>query len=301
VRARAIDLRSGVNSPGKYWTLCVAFGRLLVGALAALWRAVLAAVLGVTSALWGQPVASPATPPAVAAVGRPAAALPFGDGERLTFVIRTKKFGKVGSAVMSLTGPVDIRGVETMLASFDASAGIAFLKGSDATRSWIDLARMTSLRYEKRERRPFSSANDSVEIFPDLHLWQAAHGDAGTTASSVPLDELSFIYFLRTLTLEPDSVYSFDRHYDKRRLPTTVRVVKRESIKTPVGEFSTVEYEMRVVDARDYKDHGLLYFWISEDPCRLPVRIESVMPLLGNGIMTLQTATTPNCHYAESK
>jgi hypothetical protein len=227
--------------------------------------------------------------------------LPFGGGERLTFRIRTAKLGTVGKAEMTLTGPVEIRGVATMLASFDASAGVAFLKGHDASRSWIDLDRMTSLRFEKLERRPFSSHRDSVEIFPDLRHWEAAHGDSGSTASSLPLDELSFIYLLRTLTLAPDSVYSFDRHYDKRRLPTTVRMVKHETVKTPAGEFSTVEYEMRLVDARDFSEHGVVYFWISEDRCRLPVRIESVMPFLGNGIMTLETATTPNCHYMVSR
>jgi hypothetical protein len=227
--------------------------------------------------------------------------LPFGVGERLTFRIRTSKIGTVGHAVMALTGPVDVRGTATALASFDARAGIAFLKGRDATRSWIDLGRMTSLRFEKRERRPFSSAHDSVEIYPNLRRWEGANGDSGTTASGLPLDELSFIYFLRTLTLEADSVYSFDRYYDQRRLPTTVRVVRHESLKTAIGEFSAVEYEMRVIDARNYKDHGVLYLWISDDRCRLPLRIESVMPILGNGIMTLETATTSGCRYAGSK
>jgi hypothetical protein len=227
--------------------------------------------------------------------------LPFGAGERLTFTIRTEKFGNVGQAVMSMTGPVDVRGKAAMLASFDASAGVAFLKGHDATQSWIDLTRMTSLRFEKSEKRPFSSAKDSVEIYPTLHHWEGAKGDSGTTASGLPLDELSFIYYLRTVTLVPDSVYSFDRHYDQRRIPTTVRVVKTEKLKTVVGDVNTVEYEMRVVDARNYKDHGVLYIWISQDRCRLPVRIESVMPMLGNGIMTLVTATTPNCTYVVTK
>src|SRR5471032_2573870 len=81
----------------------------------------------------------------------------FSCGERLAFRIRSSKIGNVGHAVMSLSGPVDIRGTEAMLATFDASAGVAFLKGSDATRSWFDPQRMTSLRYQKLERRPFSS------------------------------------------------------------------------------------------------------------------------------------------------
>ncbi len=273
MRACAATLHSCVNSRRKNWI-------------------VVAAVCG----LIGSASLSGAQPSA-----RATDTLPFGDGERLTFLIHTAKFGNVGKAVMTLTGPVDVRGVETSLASFDASAGVLLLKGKDVTKSWIDLSRMTALRYQKTERRPFSSARDSVEIYPDLHLWQAAPGDSGTTVSDAPLDELSFIYFLRTVTLVPDSIYSFDRHYDKRRLPTTVRVVKHETLITPLGPFNTVEYEMHVVDARDYKEHGVLYLWISDDRCHLPVRIESVMPVLGNGIMTLQTATTPNCHYTETK
>ena len=226
---------------------------------------------------------------------------PFGEGERLTFLIHTKKFGDVGHAVMALSGPVDVRGTPTMLASFDASAGVAFLKGRDITRSWFDATRMASLRFEKSEKRPFSSARDSVEIYPSLRHWEGAKGDSGSTMSGLPLDELSFLYYLRTVSLVPDSVYSFDRHYDKRRLPTTLRMVKEETLKTVLGEFRTIEYEMKVVDARNYKDQGVVYIWISQDRCRLPVRIESVMPFLGNGIMTLQTATSPNCQYTASK
>ncbi len=262
-----------VNTPGKTRVICAVIGGLIACA----------------SLSAAQPVAHPRD------------SLPFGNGERLSFVIHTSKFGNVGKAVMALNGPVEVRGVETSVASFDANAGIAFLKGKDATQSWIDLNRMASLRYEKIEHRPFSSARDSVEIYPDLHYWQATRGDSGTTTSDNPLDELSFIYFLRTVTLLPDSIYSFDRHYDKRRLPTTVRIVKHETLTTPLGPFNTVEYEMHVVDARDYKEHGVLFLWISDDRCHLPVRIESVMPLLGNGIMTIQTAVTPNCHYPESK
>ncbi len=227
--------------------------------------------------------------------------LPFSDGERLTFRIRASKLGNVGKAVMTLTGPVDVRGTETMLASFNASAGIPLFKGSDATRSWIDPARMTSLRFQKRERRPFSSADDSVEIYPGLHHWDGLKGDSGTTATDLPLDELSFVYFLRTLTLEPDSVYSFSQDYDRRRPPTTVRVVKHEVITTPAGTFKTVEYEVRLADRRDYKKSELLHFWVSEDRCRVLVRVESHMPMLGSSTMSLETAVTPNCPYLASR
>jgi hypothetical protein len=261
----------------------------------------LVGVLGCASAIGAQAPEQPPERLAERPAEHPADSLPFACGERLTFRVRTAKLGTVGHAVMTITGPVDIRGTETVLASFDASAGIAFMKGADKTRSWFDLRRMTSLRFEKLEKRPFSSEKDSVEIYPELHHWEGVRGDSGAITSDVPLDELSFIYFLRTLDFAPDTVYSFDRHYDSRRTPTSVRVVKRETLTTPAGEFSTVELEMRAKDGQSFKDDVLLHLWISDDRCRLLVRVESAIPLLGNGIMTLESAVAPSCPNLGSK
>jgi hypothetical protein len=239
---------------------------------------------------------------ATAAEAQATVALPFGSGERLTFRIHAAKFGTIGHAVMSVAGPEYIRGIETMLVSMDTHMGVLFMKGSDANRSWIDPSRMTSLRFEKHQRRPFSSTDDSVDIYPDLHHWSGAgtHADSGSTTGAAPLDELSFLYFLRTVSLVPDSIYSFDRHYDKRRVPSTVRFVKRELVRTPAGDFNTVELEVRVKDGVEWKDEWVVRYWISEDQCRLPVRMESAVPILGAGIMTLESAVTPTCVSAET-
>lgn len=221
--------------------------------------------------------------------------LPFGGGERLTYVVSTARLGKIGDAVMALTGPTDVRGHLALVASFDTHIGVALMKGSNESKSWIDPSDMASLRFAKHEHRPFSATDDSVEIFPDRHHWDGVRGTSGSATSAHPLDELSFIYFLRTISFLPDSTYSFDRHYDARRRPTLVRVVKRETLRTPAGEFQTVELEMRVKDGTDYKGEGVLHLWISEDRCRVPVRIESEMPLLGVGTLILETAVTPAC------
>jgi hypothetical protein len=230
-----------------------------------------------------------------------AESLPFSEGERFTYRIRASRLGTVGHAEMALSGPVDVRGTQTLLATFNASAGIPLFKGSDATRSWIDPKRMTSLRFAKRERRPFRSADDSVEIYPDLHRWDGAKGDSGTTVNDLPLDELSFVYFLRTVTLKPDSLYSFNQEYDSRRPPTTVRLIKHEVLTTPAGTFNTVEYEVHTVDRLNYKDKEVLHFWFSEDRCRVLVRVEGHMPILGTSSMTLETAVTPNCPSLASR
>jgi hypothetical protein len=106
------------------------------------------------------------------------------------------------------------------------------------------------------------------------------------------------MYFLRTLPLTPDTVYTFTRHFDPARSPTTVRVIRRETVTTGAGEFQTALVEMRVKDPRRYRGEGVIRINISDDPCRLLVRIESAMPLVGAGVLTLESHTHPPEHLA---
>ena len=222
--------------------------------------------------------------------------LPFSAGERLTYGVQLSRLGKAGSAVMSMDGPTEIRGVAVYALRFDFDAGVGPIKAADRTGSWLDLARMTSMRFVKEERHPFSRRKESVELFLDRGRWEAADGTSGDIAAAAPLDELSFMYFIRTLRLIPDSVYRFDRHFDARRNPTTVRIVKRDTIVTPAGTFSVVLVEMHVRDARRYDGDGVIRIYLSDDDLRLPVRIESAMPVVGMAVLTLQSYTQPHRH-----
>ena len=95
----------------------------------AIWLAVapFVSAMGCAAAAGAQAPEQPPERPTDRLADHPADSLPFACGERLTFRVRTAKLGTVGHAVMTITGPVDIRGTETVLASFDASAGIAFM------------------------------------------------------------------------------------------------------------------------------------------------------------------------------
>ena len=216
--------------------------------------------------------------------------VPFGIGEQLTYSIRSTGVGSGGDARLTLSGPADVRGMSAMVATFSVTAHLAlFLQGSVESRSWIDPQSFASLRFTKEEHRPLSSANDSIEIFPAELRWVGLRGDSGVLASDTPLDELSFIYFLRTLPLVPDTLYSFDRFYDQRRSPTTVQVAQRETVTTPAGTFETVELDMHVKDPALDHGEGTVRVWVSDDRWRLPVRIESAMPGIGTGVFTLTT------------
>jgi len=227
--------------------------------------------------------------PGAAVAQQREAELPFAVGEHLRFTARVAKVGKVGKAVMWIEGPRELRGAEAYVLRFDFHARVGPVKAADRTESWLDAHRMASLRFSKHERHPLSSHDEKVELFPDERRWQGEDGAGGESPTDLPLDELSFMYFIRTLALPADTTYRFERHFDAARNPTTVRVVRRESVTTEAGEFQTVLVEMRVRDARRYRGEGVIRISLTDDERRLPVRIESAMPVIGKAVLTLES------------
>jgi len=220
-------------------------------------------------------------------------ALPFAIGEKLTYKVSVSKMGTVGSGSMWVEGPVDVRGVRTWLLRFDFTAGLGPMKAVDRTSSWLDPQNMATQRYTKHEKHVLSKRDERVEIFASDKRWTAADGASGVSPTSDPLDELSFMYFIRTLPLTPDSTYRLNRHFDPARSPTTVKVLRREIITTPAGRFQTILVEMRVRDSRRYRGEGVIKLNLSDDSMRIPVRIESAMPVIGTAVMTLQSFNNP--------
>jgi hypothetical protein len=219
-------------------------------------------------------------------------ALPFSVGEKLTYQVSIAKGGRVGTATMWIEGPIDVRGTSTYLLRFDSKIRIAFLTVISSSSSWFDPLRGSSLRFLKRERNPLTHDDESVDLFPDQKEWKSAKGEVGQSPSSAPLDELSFMYFIRTLPMIPGSTYSFDRHFDPSRNPITVSVIRREVIPTPMGELRVILVEMRVRDPRHYKGEGVIRIHLTDDDCRLPARIESTMPVVGTATLTIASQNT---------
>jgi len=255
------------------------------------WRAVLPLIALVAS---GTTVLRAQAQPGLAAQLQPALvasavpARPFYLGERLRYAVRLSAVNLRGHGAMVVDGPELVRGTETYVLHCGFKAKLGPVKVSDMTESWLDPRRMSSLRFVKRERHPFSSHDEDIALFPDEKRWSAADGTSGEAITAAPLDELSFIYFLRTVPLEDDSVYSFNRHFDAARNPTTVKVVGRERVTVGAGSFDAVLVEMRVRDPARYRGEGVIRIHFTDDAIRLPLRIESTLPVAGTALLTLE-------------
>jgi hypothetical protein len=224
--------------------------------------------------------------------------LPFAVGELLTYHVRVGSMA-AGSGSMRVEGPVDVRGVPTLRLRSQMRAGVGPFQGTGTTESWLDSDRMTSLRFTKEERRLISRHWEAVTVFPSESRWTAEDGRSGESPSSAPLDELSFIYFIRTLPLEPGATHSFNRHFEEGRNPVLVRVLARTPVTVPAGTFATVLVELRVKDPRHYQGEGTILINLTDDSCRLPVRIESDIPGFGRTVLSLESAVHPAGHCVQ--
>jgi hypothetical protein len=214
--------------------------------------------------------------------------LPFAPGERLTFEGKVRS-GVSGGGTLWVEGPVELRGTTAWLLHSDMEGHVGPFRATDQNASWLDPVRMTALRYTSRERHILSKHDDAVDIFPGEKRWSAESGAEGVIVGTTPLDELSFLYYLRTLPLDGDTVLTLARHFDVARNPTVVTVLRREEIEVAAGRFHAIVVEMRVRDARRYRGEGTIRVYLSDDPCRLILRLESTVPDAGSATLSLQS------------
>jgi hypothetical protein len=223
--------------------------------------------------------------------------LPFGPGEELIFDVHSSRFGRIGEASMRVSGPETVRGRQTYLLSFDFSAKVLLFRVSDRTRSWFDPTTGGSLRYTKRERSPLTDRDEQVEIHPETQRW-VEDGHTAELATAAPLDELSFLYYVRTLPLEDGDVYHVARHFDVRRNPVTIKVLGRQNLPERAallleGAPAVIVVELTVPDARQKEGGTRIRLLLTDDPARVPVRLETSMPMGGTMVLDLSARSIP--------
>jgi hypothetical protein len=212
---------------------------------------------------------------------------PFAPGEVLTYRAVSGRFGSFGTGTMRVEGPVDIRGQSALQLSFDFRGRVGVFRVQDRTRSWISVGDLSSLRYEKKESSPIGSHTEEVEIFPEEGRWEAANGTSGETECMHPLDELSFLYHVRSLPLVDGAEFTLTHHFDPSRNPVALKVLRRETVDVPAGVFATVVVEMRVRDERV----SAMTLYLTDDEARIPVRIESSAKWVGSTRLLLESVS----------
>ncbi len=211
-----------------------------------------------------------------------APAVPFSVGERLEYQLKLGAFS-VGSAWMAVESIDSIRGAPSYHFSLglDGSALFGALQIHDRYYSWMDVRKLASRRYIRVIDQPGYDSYREFEIYPEEHRWERTDefdDKTGESPSDAPLDEIAFIYFLRTLPLEVGETYTFDNYFKEDGNPVTVEVARREERKTPAGTFQTIVVRPIIKTSGLFGEGGEAELYFTDDEARHLVYLRSSVP-----------------------
>ena len=204
---------------------------------------------------------------------------PFTVGETLHYDAKLGYF-PVGTATVSVTRTTQERGVGAYVFTMAGQGGPPGWRVRYDLTSWVDRMRFNSLRFHRRLVQGGKQDDHEYLIHPDSGRYQQVGVTGAWVAPSDPLDELAFLYFLRSTPLQVGRSYSYSRYFKTGYNPVQVTVAAaRESVVLPDGK-SVPSLPIQVT-ARGM----IMKIWLSDDARRLPVQLEVPLPF---GVVTLQ-------------
>ena len=102
-------------------------------------------------------------------------------------------------------------------------------------------------------------------------------------------DGLATLYTLRGRRFKAGETFSTPVADSGAMYSVPVRVGAPEQVKVPAGEFSAWPLKAEILDAQNQPVWKNIAVWISDDPRRLPVRLQAELPV-GNFVLALREA-----------
>jgi hypothetical protein len=202
--------------------------------------------------------------------------VPFGVGERMEYEVR---FGplRVGNGHMEVVGIETIRGREVYHTAFWVQGGTFFYKVNDLDESWFDTQTLSSLRFVQQHEEGSKDRERHYEIYPERAVFEALQDKPVKEQPSVhePLDDGSFLYFIRTIPLVVGQTYDFDRYYKPDRNPVRIRVLRKERITVPAGTFNAIVIQPVIKTKGIFSENGQAEVWLSDDDRRIMLQLKS--------------------------
>lgn len=212
----------------------------------------------------------------------------FDVGERAEYDVT---FGpvRVGRGSIEVEAIENVRGTPAYRLAFQIEGGPFFYKIDDRTVSWLAADPYRSLRFEQilneggYERHRRYELDHAAGTFT-REDWDEAAGRyrPHATERDVPipegaLDEISYLYLMRTLPLEVGRTYRFSGYFEEDGNPVVIQVLRREEVRVRAGRFQTVVVRPIIRTKGIFGEAGGGEVYISDDERRLIVQIKSRM------------------------
>lgn len=214
-----------------------------------------------------------------------AAPVPWKVGERLDYDV---SFGPIGGrGYMEVRGVETVRGVPTYHTVFHVRGGIPLFRVNSVFESWIGVRDLASYRFVQDQDEGPNERERRYEIYPDRQVYRELVKGEGEERQSVanPLDDGSFLYFVRTVPLEVGKTYVFERYFRPDRNPVTIRVLRKERVKVPAGTYDAIVIQPMIKAKGIFSEGGRAEVWLSDDENRMMLQMKSRLSI---GTLTLK-------------
>lgn len=214
------------------------------------------------------------------------APVPFGPGEKMEYRITYGWLGKRGNAVTEVKAVEEIRGNPSYHLSFHMKGGALGWSMNDLQESWLDVQELYAHRFKQDLNQTTYERLRTLDFYPEDRVWRRVEKvDSGELASTKPLDDVSFLYWSRTLPLEVGATYEFNRYFKADGNPVVLKVLRREKVKVPAGTFNTIVVRPVIETSGLFSDGGQAEIYYTDDERRLIVLVKTKMSI---GTMELQ-------------
>ncbi|MFV1987441.1 MAG: DUF3108 domain-containing protein [Gemmatimonadota bacterium] len=214
--------------------------------------------------------------------------LPFEVGETATYDVT---FGpmRVGRARLAVEAIESLGGISAYRLVFEMNGGPFFFKIDDRTVSWLATDPYRSLRFEQvlhqggyeRHRRYELDHDAATFVREDWDEEAGAYRPHETERDiAIPagaLDEISFLYLVRTLPLEVGRTYTFENYFQASGNPVVVEVLRRERVRVRAGSFDTIVIRPIIQTDGIFGEGGKAELFISDDESRTIVQLRTQM------------------------
>jgi hypothetical protein len=251
-------------------------------------RAAAVLLIGVTAQLVFSPAAVAQALTARESVGdaRPAIArAAFGrmvSGERASYELRLAG-RNVGTGSLEVLGTERVNGHNTMHARLQVSGGVLFAKVNDKFDSWIDPERLFSRRFVQDQHELTTKRYRDYLLAPEQKSFrQVDSGEDAAMNTTEPLDDVSFLFYARTLPLRVGDVDTIPRYF-KPGHDVIIRVLRKERVTVPAGTFETIVVQPTITNVGGlFGQGGNAELYFTDDATRTLVMLKSKVPVVGS-------------------
>lgn len=211
------------------------------------------------------------------------APVPFGVGEKLKYKVTLSPFGDVGSGSFEVADLDTIHGHTTYRILMSLKGGIPFAHVDDHMESWMDVNLLVSRRFRQDQKEVRYKRYRAFDFFPEERRWKRLDKDeSGELPTDRPLDDISFLYFVRCLPLVVGRTYTLPQYFAKEGNPVVVKVLRRDTIQVPAGTFPVIVVQPVIQTKGLFGKGGKAEVYFSDDDRRLLVAMKSDVPVLGS-------------------